>query len=49
MASNDSAFSSMKSGYGFGIRVKTPMGNLRIDIAEGEDETRTHFGFGEMF
>jgi len=25
------------------------MGNLRLDFANGEDETRTHFSFGEMF
>ena len=35
--------------YGFGARVKTPFGNLRIDYAKGEDENRTYFGFGEMF
>lgn len=49
MASNDSAFSDLMSGYGFGVRVQTPMGNLRVDFATGENETRTHFGFGEMF
>ena len=35
--------------YGFGVRVKTPFGNLRLDYAKGEDENRTYFGFGEMF
>ena len=49
MASDDSAFSNTKSGYGFGVRVKTPMGNLRLDFANGEYENRTHFSFGEMF
>jgi len=49
MASDDSAFSDMMSGYGLGIRVQTPMGNLRVDFATGENENRTHFGFGEMF
>ena len=49
MASDESAFSNLKSGYGIGVRVKTPMGNLRVDFAYGEDENRTHFGFGEMF
>lgn len=48
-ASNDFNFSDMKDAYGFGIRVQTPMGYVRLDIAEGEYETRTHFGFGEMF
>ncbi len=35
--------------YGMGVRVKTPMGNLRLDYAVGDDENRTYFGFGEMF
>ena len=35
--------------YGFGLRVKTPFGNLRLDYAYGEDENKTYFGFGEMF
>lgn len=49
MANNDSAFSDVKSGYGIGVRVRTPIGNIRLDFATGEYETRTHFGFGEMF
>ena len=49
MASDESAFSNLESGYGFGVRVRTPMGNLRVDFAEGEYESRTHFSFGEMF
>jgi outer membrane protein insertion porin family len=49
MASDESAFSDLQSGYGIGVRVQTPMGNLRVDFAYGEDENRTHFGFGEMF
>lgn len=39
----------LKDSYGFGVRVRTPMGNLRLDVANGENETFTHFGFGEMF
>ncbi len=39
----------LKDAYGFGVRVRTPMGNLRLDVANGENETFTHFGFGEMF
>ena len=35
--------------YGFGLRVKTPFGNLRLDYAYGEDENKTYFGFGDMF
>jgi len=46
---NSFSFGELKDAYGFGVRVKTPMGNLRFDVANGEDETITHFGFGEMF
>ncbi len=41
--------SDMASSKGIGIRVRTPLGNLRLDVAQGDDETRTHFGFGDMF
>lgn len=33
---------------GVGIRLNTPLGNIRLDYANGE-ESRFHFGFGEMF
>ncbi len=33
---------------GVGVRLKTPFGNVRLDYANG-DESRFHFGFGEMF
>jgi outer membrane protein insertion porin family len=46
---NSFSFSELKDAYGFGVRVRTPMGNLRLDVANGDDETFTHFGFGEMF
>ena len=42
-------WSNKHDDYGFGLRVKTPFGNLRLDYAKGEDENRTYFGFGEMF
>jgi outer membrane protein insertion porin family len=45
----DFDFGDMASGYGLGVRVRTPMGNLRLDFAQGGDESRVHFGFGEMF
>ncbi|MCL2767424.1 MAG: BamA/TamA family outer membrane protein [Synergistaceae bacterium] len=49
-AGNDiSYFSDLKSNYGFGVRVNTPMGNLRLDYAMGGDENRFYFSFGEMF
>jgi outer membrane protein insertion porin family len=39
----------LEKGYGVGFRVRTPIGNLRLDFAQGDDESRVHFGFGEMF
>ncbi|MCL1941418.1 MAG: BamA/TamA family outer membrane protein [Synergistaceae bacterium] len=49
-AGNDiSYFEDLNSNYGFGVRVNTPMGNLRFDYALGGDENRFYFGFGEMF
>ncbi|MDR3254181.1 MAG: BamA/TamA family outer membrane protein [Synergistaceae bacterium] len=42
-------FGDMAKGYGLGVRVNTPLGNLRLDFAQGDDESRIHFGFGEMF
>ncbi len=45
----DSSFGSdMGSSPGFGVRINTPLGNLRLDYATG-DEGRFHFGFGELF
>lgn len=41
-------FNDMVDSPGFGVRVKTPLGNIRLDVAKG-DETQFHFGFGEMF
>ena len=38
----------MGSSPGFGVRINTPLGNLRLDYATG-DEGRFHFGFGELF
>ena len=43
------SFDDLEDNFGVGIRVQTPLGNLRLDVAEGEDETFTHFGFGELF
>ncbi len=43
------SFSDLYDSWGFGVRVRTPLGNFRIDHASGKDESRTHFGFGEMF
>jgi outer membrane protein insertion porin family len=36
-------------GTGIGLRVGTPLGQIRIDIGYGDEGTRTHFGFGGSF
>jgi len=36
-------------GYGVGIRVKTPIGPLRLDLGFSEEGTETHFGVRHMF
>ncbi len=38
----------LENSPGVGVRVKTPLGNIRVDVGKG-DETQFHFGFGEMF
>ncbi len=38
----------LEDSPGIGVRVKTPLGNIRVDVGKG-DETEFHFGFGEMF
>ncbi|MCX7829023.1 MAG: BamA/TamA family outer membrane protein, partial [Thermanaerothrix sp.] len=41
--------SDLASSKGIGVRIKTPLGNMRLDFAQGDDENRTHFGFGDLF
>ena len=41
--------SDLRDSPGVGVRVKTPLGNIRVDVAKGDNETEFHFGFGEMF
>jgi outer membrane protein insertion porin family len=36
-------------GFGFGIRVVTPIGPIRIDQGFSRDGTRTHFSLGHVF
>ena len=36
-------------GYGFGIRVQTPMGPIRIDYGFGKEGPKAHFAIGQMF
>lgn len=36
-------------GYGFGIRVRTPIGPIRIDYGFGKEGSKAHFAIGQMF
>jgi len=36
-------------GVGVGLRVNTPIGNLRFDYGIGDDGARTHFSIGHAF
>lgn len=46
---NDSFGSDLGYSYGFGVRLNTPLGNIRLDYAKGRNDDRFHFGFGELF
>ena len=46
---NISFGSDLGKAPGFGVRLNTPLGNLRLDYASGDEEDRFHFGFGELF
>lgn len=46
---NISFGSDLGYSYGFGVRLNTPLGNIRLDYAKGKDDDRFHFGFGELF
>ena len=39
----------MKSSYGVGLRINSPLGPLRLDYGIGEDGGRFHFSFGGQF
>ena len=45
---NISLGSDIGSAPGFGVRLNTPLGNMRLDYASGSED-RFHFGFGELF
>ncbi|MFQ3549272.1 MAG: BamA/TamA family outer membrane protein [Armatimonadota bacterium] len=38
-----------KLGTGFGVRVTTPIGQLRLDWGVGDEGSRTHFSIGQTF
>jgi outer membrane protein insertion porin family len=40
---------SVNVGAGFGIRVGTPIGPLRLDFGFGHEGARTHFSIGNVF
>jgi outer membrane protein insertion porin family len=37
------------AGYGIGIRVRTPIGPIRLDYGFGEEGSRAHFSLGHAF
>ncbi|MCJ7750905.1 MAG: outer membrane protein assembly factor [Armatimonadetes bacterium] len=49
--SEDTVHDSFTShlGYGVGVRVKTPIGPLRLDLGFSEEGTETHFGVRNAF
>lgn len=40
---------SPRLGVGLGLRVNTPIGNLRLDYGVGSEGARTHFSIGQAF
>ncbi len=36
-------------GYGFGVRIQSPVGPIRIDLGFTGDDSRINFGIGEKF
>jgi outer membrane protein insertion porin family len=40
---------SLHTGYGVGVRVKTPIGPFRLDLGFSEEGTETHFSVRNMF
>jgi len=38
-----------KLGVGIGMRVSTPIGNIRLDYGVGSEGARTHFSMGQTF
>lgn len=45
----DVSLSDLKSSIGLGVRLTTPLGPMRLDYAEGEQQGRFHFSFGGQF
>jgi outer membrane protein insertion porin family len=39
----------LKVSAGVGVRVQTPIGPIRLDVAKGDEGMRTHFSFGGQF
>ncbi|MDR1702729.1 MAG: BamA/TamA family outer membrane protein, partial [Sporomusaceae bacterium] len=42
----DRGFGDFKAGVGVGVRINTPIGPVRVDVAKGSQGMRTHFSFG---
>lgn len=44
-----SLFGNLNKGQGVGIRFFTPVGPIRIDLANAENDFYIHFGLGQLF
>jgi len=44
-----SEMSDLKTGFGFGVRIRTLLGIIRLDYATAEGEGKFYFGMGEGF
>lgn len=40
---------TFKTSFGFGVRLNTPLGAVRLDYGKGSEGGRTHFSFGGQF
>jgi outer membrane protein insertion porin family len=47
--SSDSGTNDILYSVGAGVRVRTPIGPVRLDVARGKDGVKTHFGIGSTF
>ncbi len=44
------SFSDVRRSVGFGLRIRTPFGMIRFDVAENEEgESQSYIGFGHIF
>ncbi len=42
-------FKGLKTSVGFGIRMTTPLGPIRLDYGKSKESGKFHFSFGGQF